>query len=228
MIGKLTGIIDEIGEDHCSSTCTASATSPSARRARSAALPGAGVAVTLFIETYVREDMIRLYGFVTTLEREWFRLLQSNVQGVGAKVALAILSTLTPPELANAIALRDIAMVSRAPGVGKKVAERIVTELKNKAPAFAGSASGNDRAQAGTRRRRRARAGRRRRLGADQSRLFARPRGECRRRGAEDGGRGGGFGEADPLRAEGTGAVKAIVALEGRLTVARQLAGVAA
>ena len=63
-------------------------------------------------------------------------------QGVGAKVALAILSTLSPPDLANAIALRDIAMVCRAPGVGKKVAERIVTELKNKAPAFAGSASG--------------------------------------------------------------------------------------
>jgi Holliday junction DNA helicase RuvA len=97
--------------------------------------------VTLFIETYVREDMIRLYGFATALEREWFRLLQNNVQGVGAKVALAVLSTLTPPELANAIALRDIAMVSRAPGVGRKVAERIVTELKSKAPAFAGEAS---------------------------------------------------------------------------------------
>jgi Holliday junction DNA helicase RuvA len=97
--------------------------------------------VTLFIETYVREDMIRLYGFATALEREWFRLLQNNVQGVGAKVALAVLSTLTPPELANAIALRDIAMVSRAPGVGRKVAERIVTELKSKAPAFAGETS---------------------------------------------------------------------------------------
>ena len=66
----------------------------------------------------------------------------NNVQGVGAKVALAVLSTLSPADLANAIALRDIAMVSRAPGVGKKVAERIVTELKNKAPAFAGAASG--------------------------------------------------------------------------------------
>src|SRR5690606_11665529 len=107
-----------------------------------AALPDAGEAVTLFIETYVREDMIRLYGFQTTLEREWFRLLQNNVQGVGAKVALAVLSTLPPADLANAIALRDIAMVSRAPGVGKKVAERIVTELKNKAPALAGEASG--------------------------------------------------------------------------------------
>src|SRR5690606_13873306 len=105
-----------------------------------AALPPPGEAVVLHIETYVREDMIRLYGFQTPLEREWFRLLQNNVQGVGAKVALAVLSTLSPAELANAIALRDIAMVARAPGVGRKVAERIVTELKNKAPAFAGEA----------------------------------------------------------------------------------------
>src|SRR5690606_29231218 len=80
-------------------------------------------------------------SFGTTLEREWFRLLMGNVQGVGAKVALGVLSTLSPSELANAIALRDIAMISRAPGVGKKVAERIVTELKSKAPAFAGEAS---------------------------------------------------------------------------------------
>ncbi|MBD0413818.1 Holliday junction branch migration protein RuvA [Oryzicola mucosus] len=141
MIGKLKGTVDEIGEDSCvvdvhgvgyvafCSTRTLGAMHP-------------GEAVVLFIETYVREDMIRLYGFQSQLEREWFRLLLNNVQGVGAKVALAVLSTLTPPELANAIALRDIAMVSRAPGVGKKVAERIVTELKTKAPAFAGEATG--------------------------------------------------------------------------------------
>jgi len=141
MIGKLKGVIDEIADDHavidvhgvgyvvfCSSRTLGN-------------LGGEGVAAVLLIETYVREDMIRLYGFGSQLEREWFRLLQ-NVQGVGAKVALAVLGTLTPPELANAIALRDLAMVSRAPGVGKKVAERIVTELKNKAPAFAGDASG--------------------------------------------------------------------------------------
>lgn len=142
MIGKLKGTVDEIGEDYCVvdvhgvgyvAFCSARTLS---------ALPGPGEAVVLFIETYVREDMIRLYGFQSTLERDWFRLLQTNVQGVGAKVALAILSTLAPSELANAIALRDIAMVSRAPGVGKKVAERIVTELKDKAPAYAGSASG--------------------------------------------------------------------------------------
>lgn len=142
MIGKLKGTVDEIGEDYCVldvhgvgyvAYCSARTLS---------ALSGPGEAAILFIETYVREDMIRLYGFKSELEREWFRLLMANVQGVGAKVALAILSTLAPSDLANAIALRDIAMVSRAPGVGKKVAERIVTELKNKAPAYAGEATG--------------------------------------------------------------------------------------
>ena len=141
MIGKLKGTIDEIGEDHCIldvhgvgyvAYCAT----------RTLAGLNAGEAAVLFIETYVREDMIRLYGFSSGLERDWFRLLQS-VQGVGAKVALAVLSTLTPSELANAIALQDKTSVSRAPGVGPKVAVRIVTELKNKAPAFAGEASAN-------------------------------------------------------------------------------------
>jgi holliday junction DNA helicase RuvA len=140
MIGKLKGMIDEIAEDHVVVDVHGVCYVAFCSMRTLGNLPGAGEAVTLFIETYVREDMIRLYGFQTTLEREWFRLLQS-VQGVGAKVALAVLSTLTAPDLANAIALRDIAMVSRAPGVGKKVAERIVTELKNKAPAFAGGAA---------------------------------------------------------------------------------------
>ena len=142
MIGKLKGTLDEIGEDHCVVDVHGVGYVAHCSTRTLAALPGAGEAVTLFIETYVREDMIRLYGFRTALEREWFRLLQNNVQGVGAKVALAVLSTLPPADLANAIALRDIAMVSRAPGVGKKVAERIVTELKNKAPALAGEATG--------------------------------------------------------------------------------------
>ncbi|HCL63657.1 MAG TPA: Holliday junction branch migration protein RuvA [Rhizobium sp.] len=141
MIGKLKGTIEEIGEDHvlvdvhgvcyvafCSSRTLSK-------------LGSAGEAVVLFIETYVREDQLKLFGFMTALEREWFNLLQS-VQGVGAKVALAVLSTLTPSELANAIALQDKTSVSRAPGVGPKVAVRIVTELKNKAPAFAGEVSG--------------------------------------------------------------------------------------
>jgi Holliday junction DNA helicase RuvA len=142
MIGKLTGILDEVGEDHCVIDVHGVGYVAHCSARTLAALPAAGAAVTLFMETYVREDMIRLYGFETALEREWFRLLQNNVQGVGAKVALAVLSTLSPPDLANAIALRDIAMVSRAPGVGKKVAERIVTELRTKAPAFAGPATG--------------------------------------------------------------------------------------
>jgi Holliday junction DNA helicase RuvA len=136
MIGKLKGIIDSYGEDfvlldvngvgylvHCS-----------ARTLQ--ALPAPGEPATLAIETYVREDQIRLFGFQSDVEREWFRLLQT-VQGVGAKVALAVLGTLKPSELASAIAMRDKAMVARTPGVGPKVAERIVTELKDKAPAFA-------------------------------------------------------------------------------------------
>lgn len=137
MIGKLKGVIDEIGEDHAvvdvGGVCYV-AFCPARTLSR---LPGPGEAAVLFIETYVREDQLKLFGFATALEREWFRLLQT-AQGVGAKVALAILGTLTTAELANAIALKDAAMVSRAPGVGKKVAERIVTELKNKAPAFSG------------------------------------------------------------------------------------------
>ncbi|BCH14220.1 MULTISPECIES: Holliday junction branch migration protein RuvA [unclassified Mesorhizobium] len=142
MIGKLKGTLDEVDEDFCIIDVHGVGYVAHCSARTLAALPAPGEAVVLFIETYVREDMLRLYGFQSVLEREWFRLLMSNVQGVGAKVALAILSTMAPAELANAIALRDIAMVSRAPGVGKKVAERIVTELKNKAPAFAGTASG--------------------------------------------------------------------------------------
>jgi Holliday junction DNA helicase RuvA len=135
MIGKLTGVLDSYGEDfivvdvhgvgylvHCS-----------ARTLQ--ALPAEGEAVTLAIETHVREDQIRLFGFLSDIEREWFRLLQT-VQGVGTKVALSILSTLTPADLASAIALRDKATITRAPGVGPKVAERVVTELKDKAPAY--------------------------------------------------------------------------------------------
>jgi holliday junction DNA helicase RuvA len=142
MIGKLRGTLDEIDEDCCLVDVHGVGYVAYCSARTLATLPPPGEAVVLFIETYVREDMLRLYGFQSALEREWFRLLMNNVQGVGAKVALAVLSTLAPADLANAIALRDIAMVSRAPGVGKKVAERIVTELRNKAPAYAGAASG--------------------------------------------------------------------------------------
>ncbi|HEX5600263.1 MAG TPA: Holliday junction branch migration protein RuvA, partial [Hyphomicrobiaceae bacterium] len=92
-----------------------------------------GQEVTLSIETYVREDAIRLFGFTTEVERAWFRTLQS-VQGVGSKVALAILGTLSTQDLANAIALGNRAAIEQAPGVGRKLAQRIVTELKEKAP----------------------------------------------------------------------------------------------
>ncbi|TIW18900.1 MAG: Holliday junction branch migration protein RuvA, partial [Mesorhizobium sp.] len=142
MIGKLKGTLEEIDEDSCVVDVHGVGYVAHCSARTLASLPSPGEAVVLFIETYVREDMIRLYGFQTGLEREWFRLLMNNVQGVGAKVALAVLSTLAPADLANAIALRDIAMVSRAPGVGKKVAERIVTELRSKAPAYAGAATG--------------------------------------------------------------------------------------
>src|ERR1700692_4941168 len=136
MIGKLKGVIDSYGEDsvildvngvgylvHCSGRTLQE-------------LPRVGEAVALAIETHVREDQIRLFGFLSGSEREWFRLLQT-VQGIGTKVALAILSTLKPADLATAIAMRDKATITRTPGVGPKVAERIVTELKDKAPALA-------------------------------------------------------------------------------------------
>ncbi len=95
-----------------------------------------GDLATLSIETYLREDAIRLYGFASDLEREWFRLLQT-VQGVGGRVALAVLGVLKPGEIASAIALQDRATLQRVPGIGKKVAERIVAELRDAAPKYA-------------------------------------------------------------------------------------------
>jgi Holliday junction DNA helicase RuvA len=136
MIGKLKGIIDSYGEDHVILDVNGVGYLVHCSTRTLQALPAAGEPVTLAIETHVREDQIRLFGFETDAEREWFRLLQT-VQGVGAKVALSVLGTLKPAELASAIALRDKAMVARSPGVGPKVAERIVTELKDKAPAYA-------------------------------------------------------------------------------------------
>ena len=109
------------------------------------ALPSDGEAVSVAIETYVREDQLRLFGFLSEQERSWFRLLM-GVQGVGARVALAIQSVLSADELSQAVAAEDKAMVSRAPGVGPKVAQRIVQELKDKVPeshfAVSGAATG--------------------------------------------------------------------------------------
>jgi Holliday junction DNA helicase RuvA len=135
MIGKLTGVVDSKAEDfvildvqgvgymvHCS-----------ARTLQG--LPPAGQAAALAIEMQVREDSIKLYGFASVAERDWFRLLQS-VQGVGARVALAVQGILGPSELATAIACQDRAAFARAPGVGPKLAARIAAELKDKAPVF--------------------------------------------------------------------------------------------
>ena len=135
MIGKLKGIIDSYGEDFVILDVGGVGYQVQCSARTMQALPAPGEATTLSIETYVREDQIKLFGFTSDSEREWFRLLQT-VQGVGAKVALAVLGTLRPSELAEAIALRDRASVSRTPGVGPKVAERIVTELKDKVPKF--------------------------------------------------------------------------------------------
>jgi Holliday junction DNA helicase RuvA len=136
MIGKLKGVIDSYGEDYVILDVNGVGYQVHCPARVLQALPAPGEAATLSIETYVREDQIKLFGFASDAEREWFRLLQT-VQGVGAKVALSVLGTLRVSELATAVAMRDKALVARTPGVGPKVAERIVTELKDKAPAFA-------------------------------------------------------------------------------------------
>ncbi len=135
MIGKLRGLIDSYHDDHIILDVNGVGYVVQCSSRTLQNLPRAGEAASLAIETQVREDAIRLFGFISDSERDWFRLLQS-VQGVGAKVALAILGVLAPGDLASAIALQDKAMVARAPGVGPKLAARIVAELKDKAPAF--------------------------------------------------------------------------------------------
>lgn len=142
MIGKLTGVVDSQSADslildvngvgyvvHCSPRTLAR-------------LPSSGERVSLSIETQMRDDAIRLFGFSADAERDWFRLLQ-GVQGVGSKVALAILGVLPVDELAIAIGRSDKSAVARAPGVGPKLAARIVAELKDKAPAI-GAVSAED------------------------------------------------------------------------------------
>ncbi len=141
MIGKLRGAVDAVGAEHAVIDVGGVGYEVACSSRTLAALPPAGEPVTLSIDTHVRQDAIRLYGFLTETERGWFRLLQS-VQGVGSKVALSILSTLDTAQLAQAIALQDRAMVARAPGVGPKVALRLVNELKDKAPPASISATG--------------------------------------------------------------------------------------
>jgi holliday junction DNA helicase RuvA len=136
MIGKLRGRIDGYGPDWVTIDVAGVGYHVSCSAKTMAALPPEGEAAEVFTEMLVSQDMIRLIGFATDFERQWFRLLQT-VQCVGALVALSVLSALSSAELANAVALQDKAMITRAQGVGKKVAERIVTELKDKAPQFA-------------------------------------------------------------------------------------------
>ena len=193
MIGKLTGRLDEVAPSTLIVDVNGVGYEVTCAARTLASLPAVGETVTLAIETHMREDAIKLYGFATEHERAWFRALQT-VQGVGAKVALAVLGTLDATDLANAIALQDKNVVARAPGVGPKVASRIVAELKDKMPSLApairpggGTRAGGDPS--------RGRVGTRRGLGADQSRLWPRSgscgcvarRGQSRTRGAHRG-----------------------------------------
>jgi holliday junction DNA helicase RuvA len=134
MIGKLKGRIDSTGIDwamvEVNGVCYLVSCS-----SRTLAALQVGEFAEVLTEMLVSQDSIRLVGFASTMEKEWFKLLQT-VQGVGARVALAILSVLSPGEVASAIALQDKTMIGRANGVGKKLAERIVLELKEKAPAY--------------------------------------------------------------------------------------------
>ena len=139
MIGKLSGIIDNVSGSHVilDVNGVGYVVACSARTLRN--LGAAGTAASLKIETHVREDAINLYGFADAVEQDWFRLL-TTVQGVGAKVALGILGGLSPEQLAQAIAAQDKAALTQADGVGPKLALRLVTELKDKIPAFMNSA----------------------------------------------------------------------------------------
>ena len=132
MIAKLRGIIDFIGEDNVIIDVNGVGYLVFASRRTLSMLPAKGGDAGLMIETHVREDHIHLYGFADNAEKQWFSLL-TTVQGVGAKVALALLSVLTPTDLLRALAAQDTTALCRAPGIGPKVATRIVGELKDKA-----------------------------------------------------------------------------------------------
>jgi Holliday junction DNA helicase RuvA len=138
MIGKLRGVVDSYGEDFLILDVHGVGYAVQCSSRTLQALPRPGEAAVLSIETHVREDAIRLYGFLSDEERDWFRLLQT-VQGVGAKVALAILGLGKIEALASAIALQDKPAISRAPGVGPRLAARITAELKDKMPAIGGA-----------------------------------------------------------------------------------------
>jgi len=131
VIARLTGIIDSAAADSCVLDVSGVGYLVFASSRTLGQLPRGGEAVSLHIETHVREDHIHLYGFVTLEERDWFRLL-TTVQGVGARLALALLGTLAPAALAEAVLVQDKTSLTRASGVGPKLAQRIVSELKDK------------------------------------------------------------------------------------------------
>ncbi|MCF6343835.1 MAG: Holliday junction branch migration protein RuvA [Devosiaceae bacterium] len=133
MIAKLKGIIEEYGDDYVLLDVQGVCYLAYCSSRSLSALPKIGEAAEMYIEMVVREDFIKLYGFASQSEKAWFSTLVS-VQGVGAKVGLAILSTLSPSEISSAIALQDKVMMSRPAGVGPKLAQRIVSELKGKIP----------------------------------------------------------------------------------------------
>jgi Holliday junction DNA helicase RuvA len=135
MFAKLTGKLDSVGTDTCVLDVNGVGYLLACSTRTLAALPPPGGALSLLVETQVREDAIALYGFLDAAERAWFRMLLT-VQGVGAKVALSILGTLPVADLALAVAGGDKAMLSRAPGVGPRLAARLATELKDKVVAL--------------------------------------------------------------------------------------------
>lgn len=141
MIGRLSGILAHRGEDHVLIDVRGVGYVVHVSARTGAVLPPVGQAVSLWTELLVREDLLQLIGFETLQEKEWFRLL-TTVQGVGAKAAMAILGTLAPSALARAIALGDATSVRAAPGVGPKLAQRLVMELKDKAPAVMAMGAG--------------------------------------------------------------------------------------
>ncbi len=149
MIGRIAGRIDYKAEDHVLIDVRGVGYLVYCTAPTLAALPGAGGMAALYTQLLVREDLLQLFGFLTLAEKEWYRLLTS-VQGVGAKAALAILGTLGVEGVSRAITLGDVAAVRAAPGVGPKLAQRVVVELKDRAPAvMALGAAGARRADAG-------------------------------------------------------------------------------
>ncbi len=133
MIGKITGRVDYVAEDHVLIEAGGIGYVVHCSPPTLAALPGPGEVAALYTELVVREDLMQLIGFRTVAEREWHRLLTS-VQGVGARLSLAILGALGPDGVSRALALGDAGAVRGAPGVGPKLAQRIVNELRDKAP----------------------------------------------------------------------------------------------